>query len=125
MLRILGPEDIAVNMVTNNIYILTNGIVIVFHSNTGTVTTIPVGNTGKSCPYCLGVDSVNNKIYVANPGSDTVSVIDGNSDTVIVTIPVGHHPTFLRNRPSIIFYPPSSYADLLFLTFLRFLYASP
>jgi len=46
-------------------------------------------------PYCLGVDSQHNKIYVANDDADTVSVIDCNSDTVKNTIPVGHQPTFI------------------------------
>jgi len=35
------------------------------------------------------------KIYVANTISDTVSVIDGNSDTVQKTVPVGRYPTFI------------------------------
>lgn len=41
------------------------------------------------------MDSTNNKIYVANGRSDTVSVIDGGSDTVEKTIPVGSNPTFV------------------------------
>jgi YVTN family beta-propeller protein len=52
-------------------------------------------SSGVVCRYCIGVDSRNNKIYVANDYSDTVSVIDGNSDTVEKTIQVGHNPTFI------------------------------
>jgi YVTN family beta-propeller protein len=51
------------------------------------------GGFSRSCPYCIGVDLRNNKIYVANGYSDTVSVIDGNSDTVKKTIRVGSNPT--------------------------------
>jgi YVTN family beta-propeller protein len=35
------------------------------------------------------------KIYVANTFNDTVSVIDGNTDTVKKTIPVGNCPSFI------------------------------
>ena len=36
--------------------------------------------------------SVTCDIYVANRGDNTVSVIDGITDTVIATIPVGNVP---------------------------------
>jgi YVTN family beta-propeller protein len=90
------PEDIAVNPVTNKIYILNpgNGTVTVLDSKSGTVKNILVGLG--SCLYdCIGVDSKNNKIYVANSDDNTVSVIDGNNDTVKKTIPVGEEPTFI------------------------------
>jgi YVTN family beta-propeller protein len=84
-LRIGGhPEDIAVNQV-NKIYILSPeiGIVTVLDSKSGTIKNIPVGEGATYCsPYCMGVDPADNKIYVANALSDTVSVINGNNDTV-------------------------------------------
>ena len=51
-------------------------------------------------PYGVAVNSVTNRIYVANQcGSDptcasdgTVSVIDGASNTVIATVTVGSRP---------------------------------
>ena len=96
------PEGIAVNTVTNKIYILNPGIgtVTVIDSKSGTVKNIAVGlGYTDSCPYCIGVDSRNNKIYVANRLSGTVSAIDGNSDTVKKTIPVGSFPTFILVTP--------------------------
>jgi hypothetical protein len=49
-------------------------------SKSGTVKNIPVGlgytslgSGHMSCSYCIGVDSRNNKIYVANAVSGTVS----------------------------------------------------
>jgi YVTN family beta-propeller protein len=92
------PQGIAVNPVTNKIYILSpaDGTVKVLDSKSGTVKNIPVGiGDDVSCPYRIDVDSLNNKIYVANTVSDSVSVIDGSSDTVKKTIPVGDEPTFL------------------------------
>jgi YVTN family beta-propeller protein len=62
----------------------------------GTIRNISVGygDTTFNCPYCIAVDWINNKIYVANTYSNTVSVIDGNNDTV-KTIPVCFDPTFM------------------------------
>ncbi len=51
-------------------------------------TTVPVGSDPQ-----FGA-SFGNKLYVANYGSDTVSVIDSETDTVIATIPVGDTPFY-------------------------------
>ena len=73
-----------------------DGTVTVLDSKSGIVKTIPVGlGYEHSCPYCIGVDSRDNKIYVANGASSTVSVIDGKSDTVKKDTPVGNWPTFI------------------------------
>lgn len=48
------------------------------------VATIPVG----SAPWGIDVNPTTNRIYVANAGSNTVSVIDGSTNTVVATIPV-------------------------------------
>ena len=50
---------------------------------------IPVGTT----PTGLAVNITTNRVYVSNTGSNTVSVIDGATNTVIKTIPVGNQPT--------------------------------
>ena len=50
--------------------------------------TISVGNA----PLDLVYDSINNKIFVANEGMNTVSVIDPDDNRVTATIPVGEHP---------------------------------
>ncbi|QSO51241.1 InlB B-repeat-containing protein [Alicyclobacillus curvatus] len=50
--------------------------------------TVTVGNA----PEGLGVDAANGDVYVANQGSNTVSVIDGSTNTVTSTITVGSHP---------------------------------
>jgi YVTN family beta-propeller protein len=38
------------------------------------------------------VNSASGKVYVANAGDGTVSVLDGASDAVLATIPIGSHP---------------------------------
>ena len=51
------------------------------------IATIPVGTV----PVGVGVNSTTNRIYVANNGSDTVSVIDGATNAVV--------PPFLWETP--------------------------
>ena len=41
----------------------------------------------------LALSERNERVYVANSGSDTVSVIDADTNAVIATIPVGDRPT--------------------------------
>lgn len=43
-------------------------------------------------PFRLAVDPLTNRIYVANFTSNTVSVIDGATNTVITNVPVGTTP---------------------------------
>lgn len=50
---------------------------------------IPVGEDPTDVEY----NPITDHIYVPNSGSDTVSVIDGNTQEVIETIPVGDEPT--------------------------------
>ncbi len=52
---------------------------------------IPVGRF----PNGVAVNEVTNKIYVANQSDDTVSVIDGKTNTVIKTIVIGTFPRSL------------------------------
>src|SRR3954454_21961679 len=51
------------------------------------VATVPVGNT----PVAVAVNPVNNKIYVANADSSSVTVIDG-ADNSTVNITTGSNP---------------------------------
>jgi YVTN family beta-propeller protein len=45
-----------------------------------------------AAPVSIAVNSVNGRVYVANSGDGSVSVLDGTSDAVVATIPVGSHP---------------------------------
>jgi YVTN family beta-propeller protein len=55
------------------------------------VTTLAL-DPADSRPVALAVNSSTNRVYVANAGSDNVSVIDGASSAVIATIAVGSSP---------------------------------
>ncbi len=58
-------------------------------------TTIGVGSN----PCALVYDSVNNKVYCANSGSASVTVIDGKSNQVVATVYVGDGPDALCYNP--------------------------
>ena len=52
------------------------------------IATIPVGFS----PLGIGINPITHRIYVANSGSNTVSVIDGTKNSVVTTIAVGDAP---------------------------------
>jgi len=74
-------SGIDVNPTTGAIYV-TRDAVDVRDSNWNLVATIPVG----SAPVGVAVNATSNKIYVANSGSNDVSVIDSASNSVVATI---------------------------------------
>jgi YVTN family beta-propeller protein len=59
------------------------------------IATIPVGNW----PIYLAANQNTNRIYVSNQLDDTVSVIDGATNTVLATIRVGHYPNGIAVNP--------------------------
>ncbi len=75
-----SPNAVAINPVTNKIYVVNNadGTVSVIDGATNNVATVTVG----SDPVAVGVDPVTDMIYVANETADTVSVINGVTNAV-------------------------------------------
>ena len=53
-----------------------------------------------SYPWGVGVDPSTDTVYVANEGSNSVSVIDGATNTVTATISVGSFPTGVGVDPT-------------------------
>jgi len=102
----LYPYAVAVNPVTNKIYVANAcgndvncgsfGTVTVIDGTTNNTSTVNVG----AYPYALDVNSGTNKIYVANECGDdptcqstgTVTVIDGATNNVLTTVTVGYVP---------------------------------
>lgn len=60
------------------------------------ITNVNVG----TLPFDLAINETTNKIYVVNRNSDSVSVIDGVTNTVIKTISVGTTPTKITVNPA-------------------------
>jgi YVTN family beta-propeller protein len=83
---VAAEAGIDVNSVTDTIYItypgVRTGAVFVDDSNMQWLATIPVG----SVPIGVAVNATSDKIYVANKGSNNISVIDGASSAVVATV---------------------------------------
>ena len=106
-----GPVGVAVNITNNRIYVNNfswgSGSVSVIDGATNTeidtdgnpangMTRIPVGDR----PHLVAVNTITNRIYVANWGSGYVSVIDGASNTVVATVPVDSGPNGVGVNPT-------------------------
>jgi YVTN family beta-propeller protein len=61
-----------------------------------TIATVRVG----SAPNWVGVNPATNRVYVTNPKSSTVSVIDVTNKTVVATVPVGSNPHAIGVNPT-------------------------
>ena len=59
-------------------------------------TPIPVGVN----PFGIAYNPKNNNIYVTNYGSNTVSIINPTTNSVIDTIPTGTNPAGIAYNPS-------------------------
>lgn len=50
-------------------------------------------------PVAVAVNPTSARVYVANEGSNTISVVDATTDQVIATIPVGRLPSSVAVNP--------------------------
>jgi YVTN family beta-propeller protein len=92
------PEGVAVNAVTNTIYVaneLSNTVSVIDGATNAVTATVGVGTS----PNGIAVNPTTDLIYVANNGAGTVSVIDGATDAVTATIPVGLFPEGVAVNP--------------------------
>ncbi|MBV8906234.1 MAG: YncE family protein, partial [Acidobacteriia bacterium] len=94
------PYGVAVNPVTNKIYVanhISNNVSVI-NGFTNGVTTVTDPNA--SSPAGIAVNPVTNKIYVANPGSNNVTVVDGATNSVTtVTDPNATDPYAVAVNP--------------------------
>jgi YVTN family beta-propeller protein len=92
-----APDVVAVNQVTDTIYVTDSASnqVTVINGSTNVATTVGVGLV----PGALALNTATNQIYVANVFGNTVSVIDGTSNVVTATVPVGINPVSVAINP--------------------------
>ena len=81
----------AVNPVTNKIYVANHGSNNVTVIDGATQRHHHGHRPGAANPNAVAVNPVTNKIYVANYGSDNVTVIDGATNAT-ATVTVGTNP---------------------------------
>src|SRR5262249_39143498 len=94
----LSPRAVAANPQTGKVYAVDSksGVVAVFNTRTSSVSRVNVG----TMPIALAVNSADNRIYVANFRGASLSVIDGDSDSVVATLPVGERPYAVAVNPA-------------------------
>jgi len=90
------PYTVAVNPVTNKVYVANNksSNVTVIDGADNSTTTVAAGTK----PYAVAVNPVTNKIYVTNEGSNNVTVIDGR-DNSTATVGAGTSPFAVAVNP--------------------------
>jgi len=96
------PSGLAVNPKRNEVYVVnagtasSNGSVSIIDTNANrVVATIPV----HKLPYSIDVDAAGRRAYVANSGSNTVSVIDLDSRRELGVVGTGEQPGLARISP--------------------------
>jgi len=94
-----SPSAIAVNPITNRIYIAhygTNNVTVIDGSSD---TVIGTGIAVGTSPMAIAVNTETNTIYVPNNVSGTVSVINGTTNSVGATLTVGTNPRGIAVNP--------------------------
>ncbi len=93
------PIAIAVNTVTNKIYVANFGSnnLTVINGADNTTSTVTTGTQ----PIAVAVNPVSNKVYVANFGSNNVTVVDGANNTT-ATITTGNQPQAIGVNSTVI-----------------------
>jgi YVTN family beta-propeller protein len=117
-----SPLGIAVNTITHTLYVVNSGsntisIINYYSEITGhsfrlskPIKTIYVGET----PDGIAIDAVTNRIYVSNGYANTISVIDGETNSVVKTILVGTAPMRLAvNSITNMIYVVNNQADIV------------
>jgi uncharacterized protein (TIGR03437 family) len=87
-----GPGGVAVNSMTNKIYVANPGInsATIIDGASNSAVTIPIA--GSNEPAGFAINSTTNKIYVANGNDNAVSIIDGATNSTTYVIIAGAFP---------------------------------
>ncbi len=94
----MEPNAIAIDSVTNKIYVTNFGSrsVTIINGSTNTTSTVMVGNG----PDLIAVNPVTNKIYVGQDSADYfVTLIDGVTDTTIAVVTGYNYPSSMVLNP--------------------------
>ena len=92
-----AARAIALNSKTGKVYAVdrAHDAVAVFVGEKEATASVKVGKD----PVALAINETTNRVYVANNGGGSVSVIDGASDVVVATVNVGNLPYVLAVNP--------------------------
>ncbi len=97
-----GNSAIALNPVTHKLYTASTdpstGNIVLAIADGATNLSAPL--TTQTQPWSIAVNPATNKIYATNNGSNSVSVIDGATNTVSATVATGTNPGAIAIDPS-------------------------
>ena len=81
-----GTEEIATNFRLNRIYVTNDdgSLAVADGATNQNITQIPTG----TFPHGVDVNLFNNKVYVSNENSGNMTIIDGNTNQVLQTLPI-------------------------------------
>jgi YVTN family beta-propeller protein len=95
---LINPRAIVYSSTSGKIYAVDTGHhgVDIYTAGAGRPRRVTVGSE----PVSIAVNNSNGKVYVANAGDGTISVLDPESNAVVATIPVGLHPYSIGADPT-------------------------
>jgi len=76
--------DLAVNVVTNKIYVSGEDVAVIDGATNTVIATVPIEN-----PYGIAVNPTTNEVYVADIFGNSVSVSNGRANSVVANITLG------------------------------------
>lgn len=87
---LISVQAVVFNPTLGKVYAIDQkaGTVLAFEERTGKRAMVRVGEA----PEAIALNVKTNRVYVANRGSGTLTVLDGVTDAVVATIPVGARP---------------------------------
>jgi len=95
---LVSSKALVLNARTGKVYAVDpyGGAVVVFDAARQASSRIAVG----ASPVAIAVNEATNRIYVANAGAGTVSVVDGESNAVTANVKVGDRPYAIAANPA-------------------------
>jgi YVTN family beta-propeller protein len=103
-----NPVEIALNPRTGLLYVpgeLSNELSVIDRSNNTVVAEVSLGcngpctNSSTGIPNSVEVNPSTNMIFVANNGLNSLQILNGSSDKLVATIPVGAYPDGVAVNP--------------------------
>ncbi|HVA22795.1 MAG TPA: YncE family protein [Chloroflexota bacterium] len=91
--------SVAVNPDTNRVYAGTNGAVVVIDGNTDALMA-SISTSSTYSNYGMVVSAAQNLVYVSTQGLDTLTIVDGATNKVMDTLPVGSAPLGVADNPN-------------------------
>src|SRR5450631_148629 len=93
-----GARAVVLNSQTGKAYAVDAGhnAISIFDPEKNSIASVPVG----ASPVAIAINDTTNRVYVANNGGASVTVVAGQTDTALATVSVGALPYVLAVNPA-------------------------